>query len=161
MEAPDLEKYKVWPSRFDQNAFQAVIDGPAVELSDAKSHLVHAHKFFCRQLEDFLSREIVSEQLGTQPDTYERVKAMFETFQKDLQVVTIELESQDDPQVIFETLNARGEPLLPSDLLRNYLFWRASRAKEPSRPCTMPTGNTSTLTSGRRRRSRGAGHAHG
>ena len=43
--------------------------------------------------------------------------------------MSIELEGRDDPQVIFETLNARGEPLLPSDLLRNYLFWRASREK--------------------------------
>ena len=29
-----------------------------------------------------------------------------------------------------ETLNARGEPLLPSDLLRNFIFWRASRQDE-------------------------------
>ena len=34
------------------------------------------------------------------------------------------------PQVIFETLNARGEPLLPADLLRNYIFLRAGRSGE-------------------------------
>jgi uncharacterized protein with ParB-like and HNH nuclease domain len=47
-----------------------------------------------------------------------------------LQVVTVELEADDDPQVIFETLNARGEPLLPSDLLRNFIFLRASQQNE-------------------------------
>lgn len=47
-----------------------------------------------------------------------------------MQVVSIELEGKDDPQVIFETLNARGEPLLPSDLLRNYIFRRAEKNKE-------------------------------
>ena len=36
----------------------------------------------------------------------------------------------DDAQIIFETLNARGQPLLPADLLRNYIFLRAARAGE-------------------------------
>jgi hypothetical protein len=35
------------------------------------------------------------------------------------------LEDNDDPQVIFESLNARGQPLLPSDLIRNFVFMRA------------------------------------
>ena len=43
-------------------------------------------------------------------------------------VVIIDLQVGDDPQVIFETLNARGEPLLPADLLRNFIFLRAARA---------------------------------
>jgi len=34
--------------------------------------------------------------------------------------------------VIFETLNARGEPLLPADLLRNYIFLRAARSEPKS-----------------------------
>ncbi len=42
------------------------------------------------------------------------------------------MEKDDDAQVtIFETLNARGEPLLPADLLRNYIFLRAARLHEP------------------------------
>jgi hypothetical protein len=44
-------------------------------------------------------------------------------------VVVIDLQPGDDPQVIFETLNARGEPLLPADLLRNYIFLRATRSE--------------------------------
>jgi hypothetical protein len=43
-----------------------------------------------------------------------------------LQLVVIELEGNDDPQIIFETLNARGQPLLPSDLIRNTIFHQAS-----------------------------------
>jgi hypothetical protein len=60
----------------------------------------------------------------------ERVAAMHEALRGTLQVVTVELETDDDPQVIFETLNARGEPLLPSDLLRNFIFLRASQKGE-------------------------------
>jgi uncharacterized protein with ParB-like and HNH nuclease domain len=37
-------------------------------------------------------------------------------------VVDINLEKNDDPYVIFESLNAKGEPLTQSDLIRNYLF---------------------------------------
>ena len=47
-------------------------------------------------------------------------------------VVVIDLQEGDDPQVIFETLNARGEPLLPADLLKNYIFLRATRSDPKS-----------------------------
>ena len=56
-----------------------------------------------------------------------RVDECFQTFRNALMVVLIDLHKDDDPQVIFETLNARGERLLPADLLRNYIFFRASR----------------------------------
>jgi hypothetical protein len=48
-----------------------------------------------------------------------------------IQVVVIDLAPDDDAQVIFETLNARGAPLLPADLLRNFIFLRAARQGEP------------------------------
>jgi uncharacterized protein with ParB-like and HNH nuclease domain len=41
---------------------------------------------------------------------------------EDLNVVVIDLEDNDDAQEIFETLNALGTPLLPADLVKNYLF---------------------------------------
>lgn len=52
---------------------------------------------------------------------------MVKALTEHLEIVTIELEDNDDPQVIFETLNARGEPLLPSDLIRNFIFLEAER----------------------------------
>ena len=36
--------------------------------------------------------------------------------------MVIDLSSQDEAQVIFETLNARGTQLLPADLIKNFLF---------------------------------------
>lgn len=44
------------------------------------------------------------------------------------QIMRLQLDTEDDPQIIFETLNARGAPLTPSDLVRNFIFLRASRA---------------------------------
>ena len=42
-----------------------------------------------------------------------------------LKLVSIRLEEGDNPQVIFETLNARGTPLIALDLLKNTVFLAA------------------------------------
>ena len=39
-----------------------------------------------------------------------------------LQMVVIDLSPQDDPNLIFETLNARGTPLEQSDLIKNFVL---------------------------------------
>ena len=41
--------------------------------------------------------------------------------------MSIALEREDDPQVIFETLNGRGAELDATDLIRNFVFMRADR----------------------------------
>jgi hypothetical protein len=57
----------------------------------------------------------------------ERAQALYMVLREALQIMTLTLEGEDDPQVIFETLNARGEPLLASDLVRNFVFLDAAR----------------------------------
>ena len=56
-----------------------------------------------------------------------RIEALFTALRKDLLLVSIELEGDDEPQTIFETLNARSQPLTDADLLRNFALLRASR----------------------------------
>ena len=51
----------------------------------------------------------------------ERAELLLEAITRNFQVVEITLDAEDDPQVIFETLNARGFPLQPSDLIRNFI----------------------------------------
>ena len=46
-----------------------------------------------------------------------------------LKLIVLDLEPSDEPQAIFETLNAHGTPLLPADLMKNWLLWEASRQK--------------------------------
>lgn len=65
--------------------------------------------------------------LVEQPLDAQRAEALYMTLQELVQIMTLTLEPEDDPQVIFETLNARGEPLLASDLVRNFVFLDASR----------------------------------
>ena len=45
-------------------------------------------------------------------------------------VVDIRLENEDDPYLIFESLNAKGIPLTQADLVRNYLFMRLNPNKQ-------------------------------
>jgi hypothetical protein len=49
-----------------------------------------------------------------------------------LQLIELRLSAEDDAQVIFESLNDRGEKLTPADLVRNFVFLEATRANAPT-----------------------------
>ena len=59
-----------------------------------------------------------------------KLDAIWQSLLEEFKVVEIILDEGDDAQVIFETLNDRGEPLLAADLVRNNIFQRADAAKE-------------------------------
>jgi uncharacterized protein with ParB-like and HNH nuclease domain len=59
-----------------------------------------------------------------------RAELLLDTMTNYFQIMALHLEDEDDPQVIFETLNARGAQLFPSDLVRNYIFLQATRKGE-------------------------------
>ncbi len=54
-----------------------------------------------------------------------RLQVLADSLLIHFKLVIIALEEGDDAQVIFETLNSRGEPLLAMDLVRNNIFHRA------------------------------------
>ena len=119
--------FKVWPTNADRAVFRQVVGAGSIEATDrafggvnAPPRMGQAYRYFLDQVRGFAE----SHEAGSACD--DRVFALLQALRTALQVVVIELEDSDDPQVIFETLNARGQPLLPSDLIRNYLFMRAS-----------------------------------
>lgn len=57
----------------------------------------------------------------------ERLEALLSAVLDRLKLVVITLSESDDAQVIFETLNSKGEPLLAMDLVRNNIFHRAEK----------------------------------
>lgn len=145
MAEPSVDKFKVWPTQLDRPQFSDVMtSGSRAELENRhpltrrkyarkpnpRPRMVEAYLFFYDRLEEFF--------IGTSSDPpfagHELLAARFEeclqALRNSLQVVVIDLEQSDDPQVIFETLNARGAPLLPADLLRNFVFLRAARQGE-------------------------------
>jgi hypothetical protein len=74
------------------------------------------------------TEEAAAAEAGT-PDEV-KLDALWQALVEEFKVVEIVLEDGDDAQVIFETLNERGEPLLAADLVRNNIFQRADSLKE-------------------------------
>ncbi|WP_395612133.1 DUF262 domain-containing protein, partial [Allosphingosinicella sp.] len=64
------------------------------------------------------------------PAAGQRLQALADALLIQFKLVIINLEEGDDAQVIFETLNSRGEPLLAMDLVRNNIFHRAEAQGE-------------------------------
>ena len=119
----DAERFKVWPTAIDQDSFRRVmLHDTAAEVrgaftSEAEKGIPGAYLFFAATIEEWLD---VAD--GTPA---ERAEALYRTLREFVRLVVIELSEDDDAQAIFETLNARGEPLRPSDLVKNVLLQRA------------------------------------
>lgn len=128
------ELFKVWPTNSDRVVFSKVMTAlsPAeVRIacqsgndSDASlPRMAEAYLYFYDAVQAF------AETAKDDADKEAKLQAIFQALRIALQIIVIELEASDDPQVIFETLNARGQPLLPSDLIRNFVFLQASNVK--------------------------------
>jgi hypothetical protein len=124
---PSFEKFKVWPMNIDQAAFQEVMaTEPPVDhtsLTHSESRFVRAHQFFTEQVRAYLTAE--NDEFQEQ-----RAEALVITLRESLKLVVISLEEDEDPQEIFETLNARGVRLTSADLIKNFLFQRLLMEKE-------------------------------
>ncbi len=117
------DRFKVWPTNRDREAFNEVMGVPPPIAYDALEHsdsrLVQAHKFFVQQTEEWLNEESMH-------DEHHRADALETAVSKLLQLVVIDLQVDENAQEIFETLNARGTPLTPVDLIKNFVFQRLS-----------------------------------
>lgn len=133
-------RHKVWPTNSDRKDYVAVTSAGSFERVDAlrsqdasgnpvRPRMAEAYLFFAESIRRFLDAEEMPEVLQ-HTTVEERSEALQLALRDQLLCVVIELEDGDDPQIIFETLNARGQPLLPSDLIRNLIFLEASRRKE-------------------------------
>ena len=118
--SPDLA-FKVWPTNADRLGFRSAM---TVEASaDAVRHpLNDVRSFFRERFEQWLTQD---------SDTGARVSALVDTLQNRLLLIPIDLDANDEAQVIFETLNGRGTPLLPSDLVKNWLLRQIERERGP------------------------------
>lgn len=113
------ERFKVWPTNRDRPAYMEVMTAaPPVDhgsLATHSSRLAKAHEFFTTSVNEWLRQ-------GGSAD--ERAEALVSACMGQLQLVAIELLQDEDAQEIFETLNARGTPLTPADLIKNFVFQR-------------------------------------
>jgi hypothetical protein len=118
------DRYKVWPTNRDRSAFNEVMSAAnPVEyetLENSDSRMLKAHRYFANAAAEWLG----SEHAGT------RASHLAAVITNQLQLVAIELQYDEDAQEIFETLNARGTPLTPADLIKNFVFQRLDASPE-------------------------------
>jgi hypothetical protein len=121
------DRFKVWPTNSDRTGFQSAMTAGASGTPVGSRHrLEEAYRFFSEEFEAFIgSNEEAEPGDGHASTAQSRVSAIYNALAHSLRFVVIQLDEHEDPQIIFESLNARGEPLLPSDLIKNYLFLEA------------------------------------
>ena len=111
-----LHVFKLWPTRGDRDAFRHAMDNGLAVDDFEESLIVQAHEFFQLQVRKWLESDL--------PALEHKVDALEAAATGLLQMVVIDLSPQDDPNLIFETLNARGTPLEQSDLIKNFVLAR-------------------------------------
>lgn len=118
-------RFKVWPTNANRAAFRAVMspDSSNGGPDDPTNTIHEAHAFFRRSARAWSRADHPNDE-----ELVKRFDALRIALSSLLNLVSINLEPGDNAQVIFETLNARGTPLLAMDLVKNALFYRASLA---------------------------------
>lgn len=119
-DAIDEEVYKVWPTNEDRAPFIAVMNSHASSQPCASNgRMAEAYRYFYDAATDFINTG----------EPAESARVLSEAVRNYMRLIVLDLDRGDEPQAIFETLNAHGTPLLPADLIKNWLLWEASRQK--------------------------------
>ncbi|GAA6833869.1 DUF262 domain-containing protein [Helicobacter pylori] len=102
------QRLRLKPIKSDKEAFDLVMQNRSHELQGV-SHIRNNYKFFTKEIENYISKGY-------------RIEEIYGAFLR-LKIVAIGLElGEDDPQVVFESINATGVQLKGLDLIRNYLM---------------------------------------
>lgn len=116
--AEEEERYKVWPTNEDRPAFRDVMDSTVSEEPKlTNTRMAQAYRFFRDEFRGWLM-------IGPHG---QRAMALASALKDHLRLIVLDLDPTDEPQAIFETLNAHGTPLLPADLIKNWLLWEGAR----------------------------------
>lgn len=115
--AEGQNRFKLLPTQADRELFFHVVNGTA----SGQLRLAQAYRFFLKQLKG----------RGENGQPYD-LKRLHNLLVQQFVVVSIVLARDENPYLIFESLNAKGQPLTQADLVRNYLFMRIDDPEEQS-----------------------------
>ncbi|GAA8743167.1 DUF262 domain-containing protein [Helicobacter pylori] len=102
------QRLRLKPIKSDKEAFDLVMQNRSHEIQ-GESHIRNNYKFFTKELDNYISKGY-------------RIEEIYGAFLR-LKIVAVGLElGEDDPQVVFESINATGVQLKGLDLIRNYLM---------------------------------------
>lgn len=151
-----LTRFKLTPTPSDQEIFHDIVEEKHGTIKsrygkhywggrvpkNTQFRALRAYEEFYRLINHFAqfgSAELSEDEdvdgetptIGDETDTseaiQERLEALLTALLNRMKLVVITLGEDDDAQVIFETLNSKGEPLLAMDLVRNNIFYRAEK----------------------------------
>ncbi|MCH4605835.1 DUF262 domain-containing protein [Helicobacter pylori] len=110
------QRLRLKPIKSDKEAFDLVMQNRSHEIQGV-SRIKENYKFFTKELERYISKGV-------------RIEEIYGAFLR-LKIVAVGLElGEDDPQVVFESINATGVQLKGLDLIRNYLMMGENSAKQ-------------------------------
>ncbi len=146
----DLTRFKLTPTPSDRALFHDIVSleycelrkkyvsgywGNTVPKNRENHRALRAYELFRENITRFVRfgpsdlsdfTDIDDEDEGETAEN-DRLEALLKGLLNRMKLVVITLGEGDDAQVIFETLNSKGEPLLAMDLVRNNIFHRAER----------------------------------
>ncbi len=102
----------------DQAAFQAAIRSHHTDTQLQPLAISQAYRFLRIPVDEWLN--------NTPENRYDRADALEEVLTKYLQIAVIDLDEDEEPHMVFETLNDRGERLKPSDLVKSRIMYEAN-----------------------------------
>jgi Protein of unknown function (DUF1524)/Protein of unknown function DUF262 len=137
------EVFKVWPTFRDRASYRAALTSADLnELAQRfQPHFTQVGELRKIGMEHptalaaiwYFTHQFQQWFLETEPQSsVSRPEALVLAILRDLKLVSIVLDADDDAQIIFETLNGRGAQLHATDLVRNYVFMRADREQADS-----------------------------
>ena len=140
----EKQKFKLEPTKFNKEIFNTIVSNTYEEVDELlvrpllsksgigqktyrqaaknSNKILGAYLFFYDELDSFIS--------NTTEDLTELITNFLLVIKRDFQFVEIGLTQNDDPQMIFETMNGRGASLTETDLIRNYIFMRVNSNEE-------------------------------
>ena len=100
------DRFKLLPTQGDRESFLSVMRG---EIGFTEDQITRAYRFFERKI---------------RPSEIPDLEKFMQIIVGQLVLVSIVLERDDNPHLVFESLNAKGRALSQADLIRNYFFMR-------------------------------------
>ena len=106
--------YKLLPTQDDRDVYKNIIQSKKPKDLKKEGQIYEAYKFFDAKFK--------------KPDSEEEFELDYIKFKtillENLLLVNITTDANDNPYLIFESLNNKGEDLTQADLVRNYIFMK-------------------------------------
>lgn len=107
-------KYRLQPSVSDDDAYSYITKDKIASYAGS-SLIMENYKYLYSQLKDLTDKYSLL-------DVINAVRGLY--------IVRIELDTEDDAQQIFESINSTGEKLTAADLIRNYIMMRRTNTEQ-------------------------------